>query len=113
MANTCNIESCEKEIDREELCLRHRLLTVNFGTVPGGAKDERTGISQLTQREKDLNRYRRKRQAGERPDGTTKEAMDDYDRRVDSWEKAERKFQNESPPETVQELQRTTFNERK
>ena len=57
--------------------------TISFGTVPGGNKDSRNGISNAHQREKDLHRYREKRRAGERPDGTTKAAMDRYERRMD------------------------------
>jgi hypothetical protein len=84
--------------------------TISFATVPGGARDARTGVSRVNQREKDLHRYRDKRQAGEQPDGTTKAAMDRYDRRVGSWEKAEAKLSAENSPATVKKLQDTTFN---
>lgn len=84
--------------------------TISFATVPGGAKDARTGISGVNQREKDLHRYREKRRNGEQPEGTTKAKMDAYDRRVDSWERAEAKLSADNSPDTVRKLQDTTFN---
>jgi hypothetical protein len=83
-----------------------------MATVPGGAKDQRTGSSQLRQREKDLHRYRSKRQAGEQPDGTTKKAMDAYDRRVGSWEKVEKKLGADIPDAQFSQLKKRTLNQR-
>ena len=94
----------------QEGCKPCKWASISFATVPGGAKDRRTGISGVRQREKDLHRYRDKRQAGERPDGTTKKAMDAYDRRIDSWERAEAKLSADNPPDAVRKLQDTTFN---
>ena len=93
-----------------EGCKPCKWSSISFATVPGGAKDRRTGISRVNQREKDLHRYRSKRQAGERPDGTTKKAMDTYDRRIDSWERAEKKLAQDNPPEAMRKLQDKTFN---
>lgn len=93
-----------------EGCFTCKVSTVSMATVPGGARDQRTGISRVNQREKDLHRYREKRRAGEQPEGTTKKAMDAYDRRVGAWEKAEAKLSADNSPDTVSKLRNTTFN---
>lgn len=95
-----------------EGCDPCRWATVSVGTVPGGARDERIGASFNRQREKDLNRYRDKRRAGEQPDGTTREAMDRYDRRIGSWEKAESKLREDMDAGTVKQIEKTTLNKK-
>ena len=67
----CEVQGCENPVSKDGVCLRHKLLTVSVGTVPGGAKDERTGISTGKKMEYNLNRYRRRKQAGDKPSGIT------------------------------------------
>ena len=95
-----------------EGCKPCRWATISFGTVPGGARDARNGVSNAKQRERDLHRYREKRRAGEQPDGTTKQAMDKYDRRVGSWEKTEAGFRDNTDPASFRKLERSTFNKK-
>lgn len=107
---TCSEQACEKPVNRDGLCLRHKLLRVNVATVPGGAKDARTKISLGKAREKGLNRYRELRQAGERPSGTTLEAQakDSYKKYL--WEKHSPSLRDENPPETVAQVKRSLTN---
>lgn len=93
-------------------CFGCKASTISFGTVPGGAKDQRTGSSALRQKERDLHRYREKRRIGERPDGTTKAAMDKFDRRMHSLEKSEKVLRDDNPPEVANKLIDTAQNRR-
>jgi hypothetical protein len=81
------------------------------GTVPGGAKDRRTGIAVKNAYESDLHRYRERRRAGEQPDGTTRVAQEKYEKRVANWEKSESTLRDDNPPERVEKLRKATFNE--
>ena len=65
----CSIEGCGKTINRDGLCLRHKLLRVNVATVPGGSKAARTGIDRGKKLEANLHRYRDRKQAGDKPSG--------------------------------------------
>ncbi len=67
------------------------------------------GMRQMT---KNLHRYRDKRQAGERPRGTTKEAMDKSDRLQDTWSVNEGTIVDNNSPEQVGEIKKTLLNER-
>lgn len=94
-----------------EGCFGCKLGTISVGTVPGGARDRRTGISAKNNYESDLHHYRERRRAGEQPDGTTRVAQEKYERRVANWEKSERTLKNDNPPERVESLRKATFNE--
>lgn len=106
----CSVQDCDKPVNKDGLCLRHKLLRVNVATVPGGARDSRTGISHGLAREAGLNRYRELRQAGEQPSGTTLEAQrkDSYKKML--WEKHEPSLRDENPPETVSKVKRSLLN---
>ena len=99
-----------KHPDYVDGCFGCKLTTINFGTVPGGAKDRRTHISELKQREDDLHRYREKRRAGEQPDGTTKAAMDRSERKQESWVVKEQDLIDYNPPEVVKKTKRALTN---
>ena len=100
----------EKHPEYVEGCFGCKAGTINFGTVPGAHKDSKRGITELEKREKGLIRYAEKRKAGEQPDGTTPEAIEKYERRIDAWEKKERVFEDSAPAESVQALKKSTFN---
>jgi hypothetical protein len=93
-----------------EGCWGCKAATISFGTVPGGARDERTGIGRLRQQEKDLHRYREKRRAGEQPDGTTKKAMDRSERKQDLWVRREQDVVDYNPPEAAKKVKRSLVN---
>lgn len=106
----CEIKGCSKPINRDNLCLRHKLLKVNVATVPGGSRDRQNGISKGRNREKGLHRYRELKAAGEQPSGTTLEAQrkDSYKKHL--WEKHEQNLVNENPPEKVTEIKKSLVN---
>ncbi len=93
-----------------EGCLPCKLLTVGVATVPGGAKDARTGISKLNEREDDLHRYREKRRAGEQPDSTTRKGMEATEKRTALYEKRERDLRDHNPPEKVAQIKKSLTN---
>jgi hypothetical protein len=78
--------------------------------VPGGARDARTGISRVNQRERDLHRYREKRRAGEQPDGTTKAAMDRSERKQDLWARREGDMLDYNSPQAIKKVKRALTN---
>lgn len=90
-----------------EGCFGCKAVTIGFGPVPGGARDK---TSHLRQREKDLHRYRDKRQAGEHPDGTTRQAMDRSDRKQDLWSRREQDVADYNPPEAVAKIKKALVN---
>lgn len=91
-------------------CQGCKFASIRFATVPGARKDEERGTSRIRQREQDLHRYRDKRSAGEMPDGTTKEAMDRYDRKVAAWERNEKTIIDWNEPEKVKSTKRALLN---
>jgi hypothetical protein len=91
-------------------CWACKAASISFGTVPGGTRDERTGISRLRQQEKDLHRYREKRRAGEQPDGTTKKAMDRSERKQDLWVRREQDVVDYNTPEAAKKVKRSLVN---
>jgi hypothetical protein len=106
----CEAEACDKPVNRDGLCLRHKLLKVNVATVPGGARDQRNGISRGVAREKGLNRYKELKDAGEQPSGTTLEAQrkDSYKKML--WEKHEQSLADENPTEKVTQVKKSLLN---
>lgn len=65
-----------------EGCFGCKAATITFGTVPGGAKDKRTGISRGRKMEKNLVRYERRKKAGDNPSGIGDQAYR-KDRRIE------------------------------
>jgi hypothetical protein len=84
--------------------------TVAFGTVPGGARDAKTGMSNLKQREKDLHRYREARRNGIQPDGTTKAKMDESERKHDLWDRRQNDVIDYNHPDAVAKVKRSLTN---
>ncbi len=82
-----------------------------MATAPGSHSESNimAGMRQMT---KNLHRYRDKRQAGERPRGTTKEAMDKSEKLQDTWSANERNIVDNNSPEQVGEIKKTLLNER-
>lgn len=105
------MQDCDKPVNRDDLCLRHKLLKVNVATVPGGARDRRNGVSEGRKREAGLQRYRDLKQAGEQPSGTTLEAQakDSYKKHL--WDKHGANIENENPPETVTKVRKSLLNQ--
>lgn len=93
-------------------CFGCKISTISFGTVPGGAKDAKSGVSAIDQRHKDLDRYYEKRKAGEQPDGTTKKAMDRSERKQDLFESRESDIRDNNPPEAMKKMRKALLNER-
>lgn len=94
-----------------EGCKPCKWATVAFGTVPGGAKDARNGVGNARQRERDLHRYREKRRASEQPDGTTKEAMDRSERKMDAFARSEQSLVDNNPPDVVRQAKKALTNQ--
>jgi len=92
-------------------CFGCKIGTVGFGTVPGASIDSKNQHSVIRQREKDLDRYREKRRAGERPDGTTKKAMDASEKKQDLFERRESDLRDYNPPEAVNKVKRSLTNQ--
>ena len=93
-----------------EGCNHCRWSTLYFAPVPGGYRESSTNLGALRQIDKNLHRYRDKRQAGERPLGTTKEAMDKSERLEDIWESHEQILAKDNPPETVAKAKKSLTN---
>lgn len=93
-----------------EGCFGCKISTVRFGTVPGGNKDQREGITRGRRREKGLNRYRELRQAGEQPSGTTLEAQAEDSYKKHLWEKHGPSVEVENPPETATRVKKSLLN---
>lgn len=110
MSQTCQIENCDKLINRDNLCLRHKLLKVNVGTVPGGARDERTKISKGKEAEKGLHRYRELKRAGEQPSGTSLKAQREDSYKKYLYEKHERGLSDDNSPETMKQIKKNLTN---
>ena len=78
----------------------------------GPASDaDRTRHQSYRLREKDLHRYRDKRQAGEQPDGTTREAMALSDRKQQLFYDKERELTEDNPPELVAKTKKSLTNQ--
>lgn len=92
-------------------CFGCKIASISFGTVPGGAKDAMNGTSSLRQQEKDLNRYREKRRAGEQPEGTTRKAMARSEHKMALWERHEKSITDNNPPEAVSQTKRALLNQ--
>jgi hypothetical protein len=91
-------------------CYGCKIATVSFGTVPGGHKDQRAGISRGKRMEQDLHSYREKRRAGEQPDGIARAAQERSKRKQDLWERNEDKLRDVQSPETVAQAKRSLTN---
>ena len=93
-----------------EGCFSCKISTVSFGTVPGAHKDQRNQVSRLNRRERELNRYREKRRAGEQPDGTTFEAMEETEKRAATYEKHEQRIKDTHPPAEAKKIKKAMTN---
>lgn len=93
-----------------EGCFGCRAGTVSFGTVPGGSRDSKNGVSKINEREQDLFRYREKRKAGEQPDGTSRAAMAKSDHKMRLWEAKEKEIVEDNPPEMVKQVKKALTN---
>lgn len=91
-------------------CFGCKVASIRIATVPGGAKDERTGLDRVREWDRSLHRFRDKVQAGENPDGTTKAAMDKYDQKVALWERTQKDLIDQNPPELVKQTKRALTN---
>lgn len=78
--------------------------TISFGTVPGGAKDARIGATHIRRRGKGLESYAARRKAGERPDGTTLEAQEKYDKRMEAFQNIEPTMRESLPSAAVEKV---------
>ncbi len=110
MIELCEEPDCTNEVNRDGVCLIHKLKSINYGTVPGGAKDQRTNISHGREVERGLDRFRERKKAGENPSGTTMEAhrKDSYKKSL--WEKREKELTETNDPETVKKVKRSLVN---
>ncbi len=94
-----------------EGCQPCKWATLYVAVVPGSHSESNVmaGMRQMT---KNLHRYRDKRQAGERPRGTTREAMDKSERLQDTWTANEKNIVDNNSPVQVKEIKKTLLNER-
>jgi hypothetical protein len=82
---------------------------VNILDVPGGTRETNVTAG-MRQMDKNLQRYRDKRQAGERPGSITKKGMDKSEKLQDLWENHETSLIDENDPETVKKVKRSLIN---
>lgn len=92
-------------------CFGCKAASIRIATVPGGSKDERSGLNRVREWDQSLHRYRDKVQAGENPDGTSKAALDKYDQKVALWERKQREIADHNPPEVVKQTKRALLNQ--
>lgn len=92
-------------------CFACKISTVSIGTVPGGAKDERTGIAYGREMEDNLKQYERRKAAGEKPSGITKRS-----RKTDAYkhhlaEKHLPSLAEDNPPAVVKQVKKALLNQ--
>ena len=78
--------------------------------VPGGNRESNVTAG-MRQMERNLHRYRDKKQAGETPRSITKEGMDKGDRLQDTWSANEEKFHDNQSPDEVTTIKKTLLNQ--
>jgi len=93
-----------------EGCFGCKATGIWFGAVEGGQSSRAREITHSTGVERSLNRYRDKRQAGERPSGTTKQAMDKSEKMEDLWERNENRIAEENDPVQVSQIKKSLTN---
>lgn len=110
MIEECEAPDCDKPVNRDGVCFLHKLKSIKFGTVPGGAKDKRTNISHGRNVERGLDRFRERKAAGENPSGTSMEAhrRDSYKKSL--WEKHEKSLSESNDPKTVKNVKKSLVN---
>ena len=96
----------------EEGCYPCKISGINWGAVPGGTRPGGKAKAFIRHREKGLLKYAERRKAGEQPDGTTLEKIEQYDRRVGTYEKMENDLREDNPKERIDQLAKSTFNKR-
>ena len=87
-----------------------RWATVYIAPVPGWHRENSSNLGDLRQLDKNMHRYRDKRQAGEQPSGTTKAAMDKSERLEDIWVNHEQILEKDNPPEVVAKAKKSLTN---
>lgn len=110
MIEECEVQDCEKPVNKDGVCFIHKLKSISFGTIPGGAKDQRTNISHGREVERGLDRFRERKKAGENPSGTTMEAHRKDSYRKSLWEKHEKELTETNDPNTVKKVKRSLVN---
>jgi hypothetical protein len=92
-----------------EGCNPCKWATVAFFDVPGGSRESNVTAG-MRQMEKNLHRYRDKKQAGEIPRSITKEGMDKGDKLQDTWSTNEKRFIDNHSSEEVDVIKKTLLN---
>ncbi len=87
-----------------------RWATVAVFDVPGGNRESNVTAG-MRQMEKNLHRYRDKKQAGETPRSITKEGMDKGDKLQDTWSANEEKFHDNHSSDEVTTIKKTLLNQ--
>jgi len=86
---TCSgVERAAREKREEDALLGKR---VAFGSMPGGTTDLARKMDQTRNFHKDMYAYESAVKAGENPDGTTRKAIETTRKRLESFERVERK----------------------
>ncbi len=93
-----------------EGCNPCKWASLYFAPVPGGHWESSTTLGALRQNDRNMQRYRDKRQAGEQPGGTTKHAMDKSEKLEDIWEGHEKILEKDNPPEAVAKVKKSLTN---
>jgi hypothetical protein len=93
-----------------EGCFGCKISTVSFGTIPGGAKDQKNNVSVIDRKQKELSRYAEKRKAGEQPESTTFEGMEKTERRTEVFLERESDLRDNNPPEVVAQVKKSLTN---
>ena len=93
-----------------EGCFGCKATGIYFGAIEGGQSSRAREISHSKGVERSLHRYRDKRQAGERPSGTTKHAMDKSEKMEDLWERNENRISEENDKTQVAEIKKALTN---
>ena len=96
-------------------CKPCKWASLSFFDVPGGHRYQNSDRVGKTQMEKDLHRYRDKKQAGERPRSIRSagvNGMDKGDKLQDTWSVNEKQIKDNNSPEQVKVIKETLTNQK-
>ena len=100
----------KKHSEYVEGCQPCKWNTLTVATIPGSHREGNIQAG-MRQMDKNLNRYRAKKQAGESPRSITKEGMDKSEKLEATWTDNEKQIVDNNSPEAVREIKKTLLNQ--
>ena len=95
-------------------CKPCKWASLSFFDVPGGQRDLQSGKPEKRSLEKDLHKYRDKRQAGEKPRSIRSKGAQGMDKSVqlqDTWADNQKNIEDNNSPAAVKVIKKTLLNE--